>query len=291
MAQTKKKPEAKPAEEEKEAAVVAQQENLPADSDFFDGMDSGYDGVDQNDVALPRLTLLQGLSPQVDANSPEHIPGAKAGVVCNPATGKIADTQAVVFAAYERRYVEWSPRQRDKVCPFEGYPKPYGEGLINDWGTDPAILEKCKKDETNGSLWTPEGNELIVTGTWYGLTLDSMSPFFIGMGKTQFTASKKIMAAVRDEKVNTGGTLRMAPIFWRTWDLYGVMREREGNKWYVWGAKPGVYLKDHEHGKQLLGLVKDLQVSLRNQEVKVDMAAEEPDAATSGGAEGDDAAM
>lgn len=282
-----------------ETKTPEDEKNLPAttrpaggdltNDDFFDGMSSGYEHVDQNDMALPRLGLLQGLSPQVDANAPEYIEGARAGMVANLSTGKIAEQMPVVFAAYERRYVEWSPRQRDKVCPFEGYPKPYGEGLINDYGTDPAIMEKARKSEENGSLWLPSGNELIVTGTWYGVQLDTMSTFFIGMGKTQFTASKKIMSAIRDEKIEMGGTLRMAPIFWRTWNLHGTLKEREGNKWYVWGAKPGEYLRDHKWGKDLLGVIKDLQKSMAENAVRIDLS-DTDDAPASGGG-GDDAAM
>lgn len=249
---------------------------------FFDGedIDSGYGNTATADVALPRYAVLQGLSPQVDSRGEEYIDGAKVGDICNLATGRVAESFHVVFAAYERRHVEWSPRKADVACPLEGFPQTFGEGLIQDHGTDDTVLAKATKDDETGRLWMPSGNELIVTGTWYLIDLATMSAGFMALGRTQYTASRKMMAAVRDEKVSWRGTLRMAPIFWRTWNLSSLRREREDNKWYVPRITPGALLQESPHGKDILGLVKDLQGSLKEATITINLDGVEEAAET-----------
>ena len=80
-----------------------------ADDDFF-GIDTGMQDVTSEDVALPRYTLLQGLSPQVNSRKDEYVEGAKMGMILNTASNKVMDTQRLVFAYYQRRNIEWTPR-------------------------------------------------------------------------------------------------------------------------------------------------------------------------------------
>lgn len=245
-----------------------------ADDDFFGG-DSGLENVNQADITLPRITILQGQSPQVNRRKDEYVEGAEAGMLFNTATGKIFDNTDLVIAAYERRNIEWTPR--DKPCPIEGLPKPVGGGLHADYGTDDSILDECVRFEDNGSLWTPRGNELVVTGTYYVIDPATLSRAFIAMGKTNFTSSKKLMAGITDEKIQTKDGIRQAPIFYRAWTIGSMLRERDGNSWFVFSHKPGPRLQDYSHGRDMLKAVRDFREEIMAGAAVVDVAVGETD--------------
>lgn len=251
-----------------------------ADDEFF-GMDSGLEDVTSADLTLPRYTILQGLSPQVNSRKDEYIEGAQMGMIMNTATGKVMDSVQLVMAAYERRNIEWVPR--DKPCPIAGFPQVTGGGLYRDYGTDDAILEDCKIYDENNSIWTPRGNELVVTGTWYVVDPDTLSSGFLAMGKTQFTSSKKLMAGIRDEKIVAQGQIRIAPLFYRIWELSTRLRKDDKNEWFVWQHKPSLRVQEHPHGRAILNMVKDIRDTIHAGSITIDVAAGETEGQASGG--------
>lgn len=248
------------------------------DDAFFDGMDSGLEGLDSADIALPRVAVLQGLSPQLNQRKDEFIQGAKMGDIVNLGTGKLlGNPYPIVVAKYERRYVEWSPRDEKNVCPLPGHPKVFGKGLLRDWGPNAEAIdpERCTRDPDTGRMWTKEGNEILPTATYYCVDPETLSTFFIPMARTQFTASKKIIGKINDEKVMRGGTLRQAPSFWRVWNLTTQLKNRDTNEWFVFNVEPSMLLKDHPNGTAVLGVVKDFQETLRTSEIRLDLSQDD----------------
>lgn len=246
-----------------------------ADDEFF-GIDTGMDNVTNADVTLPRYTVLQGLSPQVNSRKDEYVEGAKMGMIFNTATNRVVDVQRLVFAYYQRRNIEWTPR--DKPCPIEGFPKPLGGGLYRDYGIDDSILSECRVWDENKSLWTPRGNELVVTGTWYAIDPDTLSVGWIGMGKTQFTSSKKLLAGIRDEKfVHPKLGIQPAPMFYRVWEMSTRLRENGDNEWFVWQHKPAERIQDHPNGRAILEMVREISRTVREGEMTIDVTAGDTD--------------
>ena len=246
-----------------------------SDDDFF-GIQTGMEDVTSADVALPRYTILQGLSPQVNSRKDEYVEGAQMGMIYNTATGKVVNSQRLVFAYYQRRNIEWTPR--DKPCPIEGLPKPVGGGLYKDYGTDDTILAECKLWEENASLWTPRGNELVVTGTWYVVDPDTMSMGWIGMGKTQLTSSKKLLAGIRDEKfIHPTKGMMPAPMFYRVWEMSTRLREFDGNEWFVWQHKPAERIQENQYGRNILDACREISRTIQEGEMTIDVTVGETD--------------
>lgn len=258
-----------------------------SDDDFF-GLDTGLENVTSADITLPRWTILQGLSPQINPRKDEYIEGAKIGMLMNTATGVVCESIKVVMAAYQRRNIEWIPR--DKPCPIKGMPQVTGGGLYRDYGTDDSILSECVRSEENGSLWTPRGHELVVTGTWYPIDPETLSTAFIAMGKTQFTPSKKLMAGIRDEKIVMNGVLQPAPLFYRMWELSTRLKSEGDNEWFVWQHRPIAPISSHVNGKSILGLVKEINRTIREGEMQIDVTVGETDQ-SGGAARGENARM
>lgn len=259
----------------KKAEVALAKENAVAvlnDDDFFD-LPTGMEDVTNEDVTLPRYVILQGLSPQVNSRKDEYIEGAKMGMILNTATGRVMESTNLVMAAYQRRYIEWVPR--DKPCPISSLPQVTGGGLYRDYGTDDSILNECVRHEDNGSLWTPRGHELVVTATWYVVDPETLSMGFIAMGKTQFTSSKKLMAGIRDEKISTAQGIRPAPLFYRIWELGTRLREYEGNEWFVFQHKPGPRIQEHVNGRAILDIVREIIATVARDEMTIDVTVGE----------------
>ena len=242
------------------------------DDDFF-GMDTGMEDVTSADVTLPRYVILQGLSPQINPRKDEYVEGAQMGMILNTATGKVHKSIELVFAAYQRRNIEWTPR--DKPCPIPGFPQVTGGGLYRDYGTDDSILEECKLWEDNNSLWTPRGNELVVTGTWYVIDPATLSVGYIAMGKTQLTSSKKLLGGIRDEKIMTSKGLQPAVLFYRSWEMGTVIRKNGENEWFVWNHKPGPKLAEMSHGRELLQVVREIVDTIKAGEMTIDVTVGE----------------
>lgn len=286
---------AKPPTKEEAATdvVVADDINtLPAafaDDEFF-GMETGMENVTAADVSLPRYTMLQALSPQCNNRKDEYIEGAQQGMIMNTASGKVMDTQRLVFAHYERRLVAWFPRERP--CPFQDLPQVTGGGLHQDFGTDPNIEAQARRWEENGSLWLDNGAELVVTGTWYCVDPDTLSVGYLAMGKTQFTPSKKLMAGIRDEKImSQRHGIKPAPLFYRVWEMSSKIREHEGNSWFVFQHKANERIQEHVHGKEILATVKEVIRTIKEGEAAIDMTVGETEGQVGAAPKSDDAAM
>ena len=280
-----------PTAEQGTDVTLASQTQLAAfsDDEFF-GMETGLENVTSDDVTLPRYTILQGLSPQVNPRKDEYVEGAKMGMILNTASNKVMDSVHLVFAAYQRRHIEWTPR--DKPCPVPGLPQVTGGGLYRDYGTDDSILSQCKLWEENNSLWTPRGNELVITGTWYAIDVTTLSTVFLAMGKTQLTSSKKLLAGIRDEKVVTSKGIVPAPLFYRAWELSTKIRQNGENEWFVWNHKPSARIQEMEHGRAILDMVKEINRTIAEGEMTIDVAVGETDGAVGGGsAQGENARM
>ena len=200
----------------------------------------GMEQVRQEDLLMPRLGIIQALSPQLNPRKPEYIEGAKVGMIFNTATGALFDGDKgvhLVPVLYQRRYIEWA-RNRG--------------GLIKDHGTDDTILGKCKdepkQDRPKVMLQiTPDDNVLTVTATWYVLNLsESGAQAFVPMSSSQWKASRKWMTMATSERVQhpVHGAFQ-PPLFYRTYVLRTQLMTKGDDEWYVWSIGQDVTLPEY----------------------------------------------
>jgi len=109
---------------------------IPFNDMFETDAQVGFEGMDDKDVATPRLKVLQPLSEEL-----EDLDGAKPGDIYNNATNewyKGKDGIVVIPCAYARQYVEWRDRGKESTgAPVN----------IFDAGSD--ILTKTTRDQMN----------------------------------------------------------------------------------------------------------------------------------------------
>lgn len=215
------------------ANVPATQQASDLSADFAtnlaDMAGAGTEGMRTEDLLMPRLTILQALSPQVNERKSEYVEGAKIGLILNTATNKLFSSVHFLPVAYQRRHIEWKLNRG---------------GLVNDYGTDDSIIHQCEPavdDKGRNWLKTPKGNELVIAGTWYGLNLDDeSSQGFIAMSSTQMKASRRWLTMATSERIRdprTGGQVQ-PPLLYRSYVLSAVPQNKDQHEWFGWSIKP-----------------------------------------------------
>lgn len=101
----------------KEVAVL---DSLPAERpDFMGDSGRGNDNVGIQDLAIPRIDIIQDLSPQHKKSKPEYIEGAEVGMAFNTVTNRLYGKEVFVVPVFYRgEYVIW--KDQDHGGGFRG---------------------------------------------------------------------------------------------------------------------------------------------------------------------------
>ncbi len=157
-----KKKQQEQAEEQTDALVKAEETGVVKAGHFDYGEDAqgGLQNIESGDLALPWLTILQSLSPQVV----EKHPGCEPGAIFNTGTEETypGDDGVVLIPCYqEHSFIEWCPRDK-------------GGGFVGVHAPNSPIVAQAKADSTSFGKYThPEsGNDLVETYTLFALRLD-----------------------------------------------------------------------------------------------------------------------
>ncbi len=178
-----------------------------------------------NDVIMPRLSILQALSPAVNRRKPEYIEGAEPGLIVNVATLQLSEAVTVVPAHYIRHHIEWKPNRG---------------GYVADHGEDEAIMNRVHhRDDKNFDI-LDNGNIIMPTPTWYCIDIQTGAQVVIPMPRTQARTSRSWMSQATSERLHhpTNGPFQ-APLFFRAWTLTTAEKDDGENSWFVWSAARG----------------------------------------------------
>jgi hypothetical protein len=219
----------------------------------------GTENVQAKDVLIPRLTILQGLSPQVMKKKAEYIEGAEVGDFCNVATGDIyKESILVVPCHFATAYIEWTKNRG---------------GLAGNYGDDPAILKQTVRNEKNENI-LPNGNSVQETAQWYCLLQDgaSWTRIFFPLRATNLKHSRKWLTLCRAESVELpNGELWKPPLFWRSWKLTIVEDGNDQGDWYTFRPEKGETALELDRSKRLINLCKSFYEEIRTNVVRPDL--------------------
>lgn len=154
----------------------------------FAGMGTGLENVTAKDLLIPRLTILQGLSPQVTQGKPEFDPEAKVGQIYDVGLQQgLPATVVILPVHYVKQYLEWAPRNT-------------GKGLIAIHD-DPSILEDTTLDDKRRNV-LPNGNYVQETAQFYIMNVSAgFRKSFIPMTSTQLKKARRLLTLATDERV------------------------------------------------------------------------------------------
>lgn len=210
-------------ETEPNALVAAEQPGALADiglmADMMADAGQGLEGTDRASYAIPFLTILQGLSPQL-----ETVDAAKPGKFINTITDEVLSEVLVIPCAYQRRYLRWAPRSEGGG--FKGEFNPVDvetnkvEGVTtNSEGRLVIGLDELK-DTRNHFVLMQNGE-----GNW--------QPALLSLSSTQIKKSKRWMSRIQGIEMKApNGKSFTPPSFSHIYKLTTVKEKNNKGEWY-----------------------------------------------------------
>jgi hypothetical protein len=204
--------------------VAVKKENAVALTSMFeeDAL-SGFEGMNQDDFALPFLRLLTNTSPEVG-----EVDGAMPGMIYNTVTGDLYDGKKgieVIPVAYVRQYIEWAPRGSGSGAPVAMYP------ATSD------VLSRTHREPGDNKDYLDNGNYIENTANHYVMVVNSEGtpePALITMKSTQLKKSRKWNSMMQSVKVAGKNGLFTPPMYSQMYRLSTVPESNDKGKWFGW---------------------------------------------------------
>jgi len=204
--------------------VAVKKENAVALTSMFeeDAL-SGFEGMNQDDFALPFLRLLTNTSPEVG-----EVDGAMPGMIYNTVTGELYDGKKgieVIPVAYVRQYIEWAPRGSGSGAPVAMYP------ATSD------VLSRTHREPGDNKDYLDNGNYIENTANHYVMVVNSEGtpePALITMKSTQLKKSRKWNSMMQSVKVAGKSGLFTPPMYSQMYRLTTVPESNDKGKWFGW---------------------------------------------------------
>lgn len=229
------------------------------------------DELDKGSYAIPRIAVLEKMSPEVDPDGGEYIDGAKAGLLCNKAMGELYESVQAIPVKRRRVYLEWTPRDQ-------------GGGFVAEHtvAEGEMLMKHCARNEKNVDI-TPNGTELhnalefyVLFSTDGGETFD---PAVISMSRTRMAEGKKWNTRIDSF---TRGGVKISPHA-QVYEIGTARREKDGNVSYLYKIGKGVYLPEAvENDAEVFAQAQAFLASIDSGNAKVDRDAEAAQAGSAG---------
>lgn len=178
----------------KEVTVASQTDLVERPSWMGEGT-RGSEEVTIKDVTIPRLSIVQDLSPQRKKNNAEYIEGCEEGMLFNTVTNELYTSSVLFVPVYFR--LEWLVwKHRDA-----------GGGLQGVFATQEEAVEFVGQHPLAGQT-TEKGEPVLEvqdTAQHFGLLLDPNSPasnprateIVVSMSKSQLKPSRQLNSQIR----------------------------------------------------------------------------------------------
>lgn len=252
------------------ALAAPSKSNVPAE--FLAEIDSGATGLENvtsRDLIIPRITILQALSPQLNRKKSEFIQGAEMGDFCDTALGDVYKEMILVPCYYATILLEWAPRET-------------GKGLVANHGMNRDILKDCRKDEKQRN-W--HGDNLVSeTATFYCLNITAGGRrVFVPLSSTNMKAARRWLTLITNERVlRADGSEFTPPIFYRGWKATKTEESNSQGDWFGWKFDPDQTIFELDPSKNLLLAAKEFMEQARSGLVSGDLASYADDGTSEG---------
>lgn len=179
------------------------------------------DDTSPDDLAIPRIKIIQSGSDEKKKNNPKYVKEAEEGDLINTLTNEVYNSEkGLLFVPAVKRivYLEWKSREK-------------GGGLVKNYGEDATFFLSLPSDE-NGRKITKEGNEVIKTFDFFGYILDSnnkVQEAVISMQKTQVKKAKNWNSIMRNLTSPAG---HQYPIYSAIYKITTVAESNDKGSWH-----------------------------------------------------------
>lgn len=144
--------------------------------DFLKNSNRGSEEVTTGDITLPRISIVQDLSPQIKKSKPEYIEGAEVGHMFNTITNELFKSEIMVVPIYlQKQYIIWKDRKK-------------GGGFFGAYDSESEAVNELPNLEGNANDY-----DVVDTDVHYVLLLDgdSIQEAVVSMSKSQKKVSRQ----------------------------------------------------------------------------------------------------
>ena len=204
-----------------------------AEAAFEDLAGLGMETVEADDLLIPRLAMVQAISPQLVKSEAAYVADARQGDIVDTATNSVvaqpADFLPVVF---RKSWVEWAPRES-------------GRGLVAIHPTAEVLSRTTPNDR--GAAVTEEGNTIEATSNFFGFLLGDgeARKVFLPMKRTQVRVARQWLSLASGERLKRAdGSSVPAPLFRRVYRLESRQQSNAIGTWHGWKVERGPLLAE-----------------------------------------------
>ena len=189
-----------------ETALVAQTPAAPPMTlDDFAAVagDDGFEETSSGDYMIPRLKVLQGMSPQCTDGKPEFNENLRPGMLFNNVSEEAYSGKTGVYfiPSYYRQIGTLWDLTADRATSFRG---------MVDCAELASLLEHCAVDDKGNQIIQGgeyDGLGLSDTREWYGILsttedFTTWTPILLSLVSTQIKKSKKWLTVARNIRMN-----------------------------------------------------------------------------------------
>jgi len=194
--------------------------NLPAVT-FESDSGRGFEGADKESFAIPFLSIIQGLSPQLKKNKTEYIKDAAEGDIFNNVTQELFDKCEVIPVYYDRKFIEWIPRKQ-------------GGGLVQIYDCAEGKALVAEAEIIDFVPYLSNGHEIRDTRMHYVVLLPNFEYCVIPMQSTQLKKSRKWMSIMSNIKFTGTKGKYTPPMYANVFELTTGEESNEKGDWYGW---------------------------------------------------------
>lgn len=225
---------------------------------------AGSENIGMEDMAIPRIVILQTNSPQVNKRDEAYVEGASAGDFYNTVENVAYDGEkGILFVpcSYRRTYIEWILREA-------------GGGFVRDHGNVPTILDQCTQDEKNRDI-LPNGHQIVNTAEYIGFLINEETGIptqvVISMTSTQLKKSRKWDTYIKQlliPRADGNGVFNPA-MFYKAYKMTTVGESNDKGDWFGFLVEPNVTTLELKNGQDIYLSARAFRKAIGEGKVKV----------------------
>lgn len=187
------------------------------------GEGRGNESVGQDDIVIPRLELVQGLSPAVKEGDAGYIEGAKPGMLMNSVTKQLYGKEVfVVPVIYMKQWLVWRKR---KFADEKGREQTTEGGFFGSFNTEHEANDRMAAEVSLGI--DPRSIEVIDTPQHLCLLINfntgAVEELMVSMPRTKAKVSRQWNSMIR---------LAGGDRFSRVYRVTSSLEKKNGNDYY-----------------------------------------------------------
>ena len=182
---------------------------------------TGFENMGADDLAIPFISILQALSPQVRGVT--RIKGAEEGDFFNTVTNEVIKGDIkIIPCTYQKCWVEWVSRVN-------------GGGFVRQHST-PDILEKTTKNDRNNDVLA-NGNHIVTTAYHYCMLVkddSSTERVVLSFTSTQLKKSRRWNSQMMSQQIVVGNRKATPPMYGYIYTVKSVEESNDQGTWAGW---------------------------------------------------------